>query len=71
MMTEEMLGMIKRRFIAIVATIILVVVNNTTIVVVTIFTFQDLDMLLKNLKGHMAQVQNGGKKRKNVNYEVK
>ena len=66
MMTEEMLGMIKRRFIAIVATIILVVVNNIVIV-----TFQDLDMLLKNLKGHMAQVQNGGKKRKNVNYEVK
>ena len=70
MMTEEMLGMIKRRFIAIVATIISVVVNNTT-TTTTIFTFQDLDMLLKNLKGHMAQVQNGGKKRKNVNYEVK
>ena len=66
MMTEEMLGMIKRRFIAIVATIVLVVVNNIVIV-----TLQDLDMLLKNLKGHMAQVQNGGKKRKNVNYEVK
>ena len=66
MMTEEMLGMIKRRFIAIVATIITVIVNNIVIV-----TFQDLDMLLKNLKGHMAQVKNGGKKRKNVNYEVK
>ena len=32
---------------------------------------QDLDRMLKNLKGHMTQLQHGGRKRKNVNYEVK
>ena len=32
--------------------------------------FQDLDKMLKNLKGHMTQLQHGGRKRKNVNYEV-
>ena len=27
--------------------------------------------MLKNLKGHMTQIQHGGRRRKNVNYEVK